>query len=175
MGVEGDEPTGLRYMYVPPYVHMYIQQPSPRTATHPANSKSMKFSTVLLSVFALAMAVSAQQRSHPNNMPPKSPSPANTKTASPTESAESSRTVSASASATHDDHDDDHDDDHVSGSHSAGPSPTASVGCVSHGNHWDCTGPRQSATGAVSSAAAGMNSVNLGVMAVVGATGALVL
>ncbi|KAF4981171.1 hypothetical protein FZEAL_2971 [Fusarium zealandicum] len=43
------------------------------------------------------------------------------------------------------DHDHDHDDDH---SHSAGPteslapSPTASVGCEPHGDHWHCEGPR---------------------------------
>ncbi|KAI5855283.1 hypothetical protein BZA05DRAFT_442952 [Tricharina praecox] len=84
-------------------------------------------------------------------------------------------------------HADDHDDhdDHASGSHSAGPSPTESVGCVSHGNHWDCDGPRESASGAVGSAAssaaavatgaAGMNVVNFGVLAVVGAAGVLVL
>ncbi|KAK4176268.1 hypothetical protein QBC36DRAFT_11990 [Triangularia setosa] len=47
----------------------------------------------------------------------------------------------------HDDHDDedrDHDHDNDHDDHSIGvlpPSPTASVGCVAHGDHWDCTGP----------------------------------
>ncbi|KAF6795385.1 hypothetical protein CSOJ01_13448 [Colletotrichum sojae] len=35
----------------------------------------------------------------------------------------------------HDDHDD-HDDDHASGTGSLPPSPTASVGCEPHGDHW---------------------------------------
>ena len=29
------------------------------------------------------------------------------------------------------------------------PSPTESVGCVAHGDHWDCAGPRVTSTGAL--------------------------
>ncbi|KAL2752325.1 hypothetical protein ACRALDRAFT_1065485 [Sodiomyces alcalophilus JCM 7366] len=75
---------------------------------------------------------------------------------------ESDSPASASASATgipddDDDHDDDHDDDNdhdhdhdhdqsASGTESLPPSPTASVGCEPHGDHWHCEGPVASAT-----------------------------
>ncbi|KAK4679726.1 hypothetical protein QC764_206695 [Podospora pseudoanserina] len=46
----------------------------------------------------------------------------------------------------HDDEDHDHEDeeDHDHDDHSAGvlpPSPTASIGCEPHGDHWHCDGP----------------------------------
>ncbi|KAK4210655.1 hypothetical protein QBC37DRAFT_29303 [Rhypophila decipiens] len=46
----------------------------------------------------------------------------------------------------HEDHDDDHehhDDDHDDHDDDAAikPSPTGSVGCVAHGDHWHCDGP----------------------------------
>lgn len=37
-------------------------------------------------------------------------------------------------------HDDDHD--HASGTGAIAPSPTESVGCEPHGDHWHCSGPR---------------------------------
>ncbi|KAL1976350.1 hypothetical protein VTN31DRAFT_2632 [Thermomyces dupontii] len=45
-----------------------------------------------------------------------------------------------------DDHDDDHSDDHDDHDHSSTggvlpPSPTESVGCEPHGDHWHCDGP----------------------------------
>ncbi|CAG9988571.1 unnamed protein product [Clonostachys byssicola] len=55
-----------------------------------------------------------------------------------------SATGSASVTASHNH---DHDDDHSSGTASLKPSPTNSVGCEPHGDHWHCTGP---ATGAAS-------------------------
>ncbi|KAI9150180.1 hypothetical protein HJFPF1_09935 [Paramyrothecium foliicola] len=48
--------------------------------------------------------------------------------------------------AAEDDHDHDHDDDdHAAGSGSLAPSPTQSVGCEPHGDHWHCDGPRTEA------------------------------
>lgn len=45
----------------------------------------------------------------------------------------------------HDDGDDGHhhDDDDAAGTGSLPPSPTDSVGCSAHGDHWDCEGPRE--------------------------------
>ena len=43
-----------------------------------------------------------------------------------------------------DDHDHD-EDDHASGSGTLPPSPTASVGCEAHGDHWHCDGPATAA------------------------------
>ncbi|KAH8885364.1 hypothetical protein GQ53DRAFT_751337 [Thozetella sp. PMI_491] len=68
--------------------------------------------------------------------------------------AESAATPSVSTTATatpsghdHDDHDDDDDDhDHESGTASLAPSPTESVGCHPHGDHWHCDGPRVTST-----------------------------
>lgn len=37
-------------------------------------------------------------------------------------------------------HDDDHD--HASGTGAMAPSPTESIGCEPHGDHWHCEGPR---------------------------------
>ncbi|ROT38059.1 hypothetical protein SODALDRAFT_324500 [Sodiomyces alkalinus F11] len=62
--------------------------------------------------------------------------------------------ASASASATGiaDDHEHDHDDGHEDDDHESTPhpdlppSPTASVGCEPHGDHWHCEGPVASAT-----------------------------
>lgn len=47
------------------------------------------------------------------------------------------------AVTTADDHDHDHDDDHTDepGTASLAPSPTESVGCEPHGDHWHCDGP----------------------------------
>ncbi|TLS26922.1 hypothetical protein PpBr36_03977 [Pyricularia pennisetigena] len=55
-----------------------------------------------------------------------------------------------------DDHDDDHDDDdHHSGTRTLPPSPTASVGCQPHGDHWHCTGPKTGSAATVASTATG--------------------
>ncbi|TGJ78704.1 hypothetical protein E0Z10_g10062 [Xylaria hypoxylon] len=51
-----------------------------------------------------------------------------------------STTSSAPATTTTHDHDDDDDDDHES-TGTLAPSPTESVGCESHGDHWHCDGP----------------------------------
>ncbi|KAM7188476.1 hypothetical protein V8F33_010626 [Rhypophila sp. PSN 637] len=68
--------------------------------------------------------------------------------------------TSASAHPDHDDDHEHHDDDHDDHDDDASikPSPTGSVGCVAHGDHWHCDGPAtatptQSAaeTGAVAS------------------------
>jgi hypothetical protein len=53
-------------------------------------------------------------------------------------------TVTAPTSTPTEDHD--HDDhashsDHASGTGSLSPSPTESVGCERHGDHWHCDGP----------------------------------
>ncbi|OBT69252.1 hypothetical protein VE03_01961 [Pseudogymnoascus sp. 23342-1-I1] len=61
--------------------------------------------------------------------------------------------ISTAASDDHDDHDDhDHDDeDHTDHPASTGtsiaPSPTESIGCEPHGDHWHCDGPRSTAAG----------------------------
>ncbi|KAK1752658.1 hypothetical protein QBC47DRAFT_389044 [Echria macrotheca] len=66
--------------------------------------------------------------------------------------ATSSVTIPVTAGPNHhhdddDDHDHDHDDDHdhavtsVAGAVSLKPSPTESVGCTAHGDHWHCLGP----------------------------------
>lgn len=40
--------------------------------------------------------------------------------------------------------DEEHDHDHDHGDEEeAGPSPTESVGCEPHGDHWHCDGPRE--------------------------------
>ncbi|KAL8758829.1 MAG: hypothetical protein Q9199_001179 [Rusavskia elegans] len=40
------------------------------------------------------------------------------------------------------------------GAEDPGPSPTASVGCEPHGDHWDCAGPRAAGVATTTSAAA---------------------
>ncbi|KAI6754044.1 hypothetical protein HG530_013220 [Fusarium avenaceum] len=61
------------------------------------------------------------------------------------EAARTDAGAAATTGAEHDDHDHDHDEEH---SHSAGasesiaPSPTESVGCEPHGDHWHCEGAR---------------------------------
>ncbi|EAW13643.1 uncharacterized protein ACLA_043630 [Aspergillus clavatus NRRL 1] len=60
-------------------------------------------------------------------------------------------TAAVTATTTHSP--DDEHDEHVTGSPSpTAPSPTASVGCTPHGDHWHCDGPREtgSGTGSVS-------------------------
>lgn len=67
-----------------------------------------------------------------------------TATASTLATTLTSSITSSSAEATHDhDHDDDHDDEHAhsEGTGSLAASPTESVGCVAHGDHWHCSGP----------------------------------
>lgn len=61
-------------------------------------------------------------------------------------------TATTTATAT-EDHDDDHD--HASGTGSLAPSPTESLGCTVHGDHWHCEGPAEAA----STAAAGNATV----------------
>lgn len=57
-----------------------------------------------------------------------------------TGTAAAATTVPVTSSASHDhdhDHDhDDHDDHHTAGKGSLKPSPTESVGCEPHGDHW---------------------------------------
>ncbi|KAI6357374.1 hypothetical protein MCOR25_007678 [Pyricularia grisea] len=55
-----------------------------------------------------------------------------------------STTATSSRDHDHDDDgdDDDDDDDHHSGTKTLPPSPTASVGCQPHGDHWHCDGPK---------------------------------
>ena len=50
-----------------------------------------------------------------------------------------SATTPAAAETTHD------EDAPVTGSADPGPSPTASIGCEPHGDHWDCDGPAPTA------------------------------
>lgn len=57
-------------------------------------------------------------------------------TESPAAPEESSAAPGQTTSAEHD-----HDHDHDSGSGSLAPSPTESVGCEPHGDHWHCDGP----------------------------------
>ncbi|RYO83403.1 hypothetical protein DL766_006818 [Monosporascus sp. MC13-8B] len=56
-----------------------------------------------------------------------------------------SATTDAPAASTTPDHDDE-DHDHASGTGSLAPSPTESVGCEPHGDHWHCDGPAETAT-----------------------------
>ena len=59
----------------------------------------------------------------------------------------------------HHDHDDDDHTDAPDNATQAGPSPTESVGCEPHGDHWHCEGPKATeATGPVESAAASTSS-----------------
>ncbi|RYP27893.1 hypothetical protein DL767_007481 [Monosporascus sp. MG133] len=53
-------------------------------------------------------------------------------------------TDAPAASATSDN--DDEDQDHAEGTGSLAPSPTESVGCEPHGDHWHCDGPAETAT-----------------------------
>jgi hypothetical protein len=69
-------------------------------------------------------------------------------------------TVTPTSSA-HDHNDDDDDHTDASGSGTLGPSPTASVGCEPHGDHWHCDGPRPAGTT--------INSITSGVAAGAGA------
>ncbi|KAH8172459.1 hypothetical protein LIA77_06714 [Sarocladium implicatum] len=59
-------------------------------------------------------------------------------------------TGAAEPSATSDDHDHDHDHDDDAAAE-AGPSPTESVGCEPHGDHWHCEGPKETASAAEAS------------------------
>ncbi|RYP51486.1 hypothetical protein DL768_003170 [Monosporascus sp. mg162] len=54
-----------------------------------------------------------------------------------------SATTDAPAASTTSDHDEDHDD--AEGTGSLAPSPTESVGCEPHGDHWHCDGPAETA------------------------------
>ncbi|RYP63147.1 hypothetical protein DL769_007058 [Monosporascus sp. CRB-8-3] len=56
-----------------------------------------------------------------------------------------SATTDAPAPSTTSDHDDE-DHDHAEGTGSLAPSPTESVGCEPHGDHWHCDGPAETAT-----------------------------
>ncbi|WYZ33935.1 hypothetical protein EsH8_I_000211 [Colletotrichum jinshuiense] len=54
--------------------------------------------------------------------------------------------VAATTTAT-EDHDHDEDDhDHSAGTASLAPSPTESIGCLPHGDHWHCEGPASAAS-----------------------------
>ncbi|KAH8597741.1 hypothetical protein B0O99DRAFT_592301 [Bisporella sp. PMI_857] len=53
-------------------------------------------------------------------------------------------TLPATTTTSHDDHED--HDDHESGTGTLAPSPTESVGCESHGDHWHCDGPASTST-----------------------------
>lgn len=60
-------------------------------------------------------------------------------------------TLSSEAKATTEsEHDHDHDD--ASGSETLAPSPTESVGCEPHGDHWHCEGARTDVTAATTDA-----------------------
>jgi hypothetical protein len=54
------------------------------------------------------------------------------------------------STATPDDHDDhdDHTDHPASTGGSIEPSPTESIGCEPHGDHWHCDGPRETTSAA---------------------------
>ncbi|KAG4420111.1 hypothetical protein IFR04_006770 [Cadophora malorum] len=56
-------------------------------------------------------------------------------------------TVIATTSSAVEDHDhEDEEHDHSAGTGSLAPSPTESVGCVPHGDHWDCDAPASAVT-----------------------------
>lgn len=56
----------------------------------------------------------------------------------------------------HDGDDDGHDDE--AGTGSLASSPTGSVGCELHGDHWDCDGPAETATESTESAETGADA-----------------
>ncbi|KFY56278.1 hypothetical protein V496_06723 [Pseudogymnoascus sp. VKM F-4515 (FW-2607)] len=55
--------------------------------------------------------------------------------------------ISSAASDDHDDHEDHTDHPASTGSGSMAPSPTESIGCEPHGDHWHCEGPRSTTSG----------------------------
>ena len=62
----------------------------------------------------------------------------------------------ATATATHTDHDeDDHDEDEPATGVPTAPSPTESVGCEAHGDHWHCDGPATATVSVTSPAVVG--------------------
>ncbi|KAA8893693.1 hypothetical protein FN846DRAFT_913759 [Sphaerosporella brunnea] len=125
----------------------------------------MKFPLTLIALSALSMAVSAQQPSPTESIgckahgdhwhcdSPRVTDAAVSMTAHQAATTSNALHSSAPHSNGHDDHDD-HDDHNSSGT--AGPSPTESVGCVAHGNHWDCEAP--ASTSAAGSGAAARNA-----------------
>ncbi|KAM5385622.1 hypothetical protein ACJZ2D_000821 [Fusarium nematophilum] len=55
--------------------------------------------------------------------------------------------VDAAATSAADDHDHDDEDHSAGATESLAPSPTESVGCEPHGDHWHCEGPRTTGDG----------------------------
>ncbi|KAI1099490.1 hypothetical protein F4804DRAFT_337198 [Jackrogersella minutella] len=79
-------------------------------------------------------------------------------------------TASSTSTPTSDDHDDHDDHDEETGSLS--PSPTESVGCEAHGNHWHCDGPAVTSSTPTSSVEAaetgGAERPGMGNIAIIG-------
>lgn len=72
-------------------------------------------------------------------------------------------TTSAAAAITTTVEEDHHDDDHTDApgtATQAGPSPTESVGCEPHGDHWHCEGPKETAGPVESATSTTSTSVN---------------
>ncbi|GAW27058.1 hypothetical protein SAMD00023353_6500520 [Rosellinia necatrix] len=68
-------------------------------------------------------------------------------------------TSTAAATETTHDHDDD-EDDHSDSTGALPPSPTESVGCHSHGDHWHCDGPAITSSSTVAASTSTSASVS---------------
>lgn len=62
----------------------------------------------------------------------------------------------------------DHDEDHEEGSATLAPSPTESVGCEAHGDHWHCDGPASTTSSEAAAETGGAGNLRMGSAALVG-------
>jgi hypothetical protein len=70
-------------------------------------------------------------------------------------------TKGSESHAHEDEHEDGHEGEHEDGhaeSGKLGPSPIESIGCVPHGDHWDCQGPRATEASITTAPSASSNS-----------------
>ncbi|KAK1541001.1 hypothetical protein CPAR01_06990 [Colletotrichum paranaense] len=79
--------------------------------------------------------------------------------------------VAAATTTATEDHDHDHDDDHSSGTGSLAPSPTESVGCEPHGDHWHCDAAATAVSGTASASGTGSAAVTTTAAATTAAAG----
>lgn len=137
---------------------------------HSSPSRKMKATTVSVALLSLVSTAIAQTlppaptesvgcEPHGDHWHCAGPAP------KPSSGAVTQTSAAPTQTGAHDDHD---DHDHETGSGVLPPSPTASVGCEPHGDHWHCAGPKPASTtsapAASSSAAGGDHGAGTGVL-----------